>query len=132
MGDSHEIVPVPMSPIARTTYAIPSTAPAMPRAPRLCSVICAVTAVTQANNRPNPPIAAPKSTEPAAGRSWPSMHSAISPPSSVKAPAATMSAAVTGALRPSTVARNSSVRPVSSSARVWRPTRNMPISAIIT
>ena len=58
--------------------------------------------------------------------------SAISAPSTANAAAATTSTAVTGALRPTTVARNSSVRPVSSSARVCRPTRNMPMRATTT
>jgi len=44
---------------------------------------------------------------------------------------ATSSAAVTGALRPTTVARNSSVRPSSSSARVCLPTRNIPMSPMV-
>ena len=59
MGENHESVPSPMSPIARITYDAPRTAPAVPSAVRLCSVIWAVTAVTPANSSPNPPIAAP-------------------------------------------------------------------------
>ncbi len=57
---------------------------------------------------------------------------AMSAPSTANAAAATNSTAVTGALRPSTVARSSSVRPFSSSDRVCRPTRNMPMSATTT
>ena len=59
------------------------------------------------------------------------MTSVISTPVTATAAVATSSAAVTGALRPTTVARNSSVRPSSSSARVCRPTRNIPISRMV-
>ena len=43
-----------------------------------------------------------------------------------------MSAAVSGARRPITLARTSSLRPLCSSPRVWRPTMNMLIRAATT
>ena len=82
----------------------------------MCSVTWHVTAVTHAKNIPKPPIAAPKRRDPSTATSWVSIESVISAPSSVYTSAATTRTAVTGALRPTTVARMSSVRPASSSA----------------
>ena len=57
------------------------------------------------------------------------MVSATSAPSRTCAPVTTMSAAVSGAKRPTGAAPISSLRPLCSSPRVWRPTKNMLISA---
>ena len=132
IGDSHDSAPPLTSPMARSTYETPRATPARPRAARLCSVTWAVTAVRHAKNIPKAPIAAPKRIDPSTATSWLSIERVMSAPSRVYASAATTSTAVTGALRPTTVARMSSVRPSSSSARVWRPTRNIPISATTT
>ena len=43
IGDSHEIVPSPMSPIARSTNDAPRTSPPMPYTTRVFSVTCAAT-----------------------------------------------------------------------------------------
>ena len=53
----------------------------------------------------------------------------MSAPSSSWAAVTTTSAAAIGAKRPTGAARTSSLRPVCSSARVWRPTKNMLMSA---
>ena len=68
----------------------------------MCSVTWAVTAVTLANTMPNPAIAAPKAIEPPSGRSWLHITSVMSAPTTASAATATIRAAVTGALRPST------------------------------
>ena len=57
------------------------------------------------------------------------MVSATAAPSSNCAAATTISAAVSGAERPTGAAPTSSLRPLCSSPRVWRPTKNMLISA---
>ena len=54
---------------------------------------------------------------------------ATSAPSSKLIPATTMSAAVVTACRPTTAARTNSERPLSSSTRVCRPTRNILMRA---
>ena len=132
MGESQVSALPWTSPTARRANAAPRTTPASPLAARALVVTCAVTAPTPANIRPQAPSEAPSATEPAAGS-----PSAISPRAAIaaiatSAPATTSSAAATGAFAPTAPARISSVRPVSSSARVWRVTIMKLISATIT
>ena len=57
------------------------------------------------------------------------MESATSRPSSSCTAVTTTSATAIGAKRPTGAAPTSSLRPLCSSWRVWRPTKNMLISA---
>ena len=52
IGESHEIVPSPMSPTARSTNAAPSTAPAIPYTTRVFSLTCAATSATHREDQP--------------------------------------------------------------------------------
>jgi hypothetical protein len=78
---------------------------------------------------PTAAIAAPVSSEPPIGRPVPAAAADTSAPAARFAMPASSSAATSGARRPTRAERISSARPVSSSARVCRPTRNMLISA---
>jgi|GEM_PF-4915410 len=102
----------------------------MPRAgPGLC-VNCAATAATAAKTQPADAADSPRAMEPAAGRprlmSPPAMRVAITR----LAPATTISAAVSGANRPTTAEPTSSRRPDSSSVRVCLITKRMLTGAI--
>ena len=122
-------MPFPTSPAARSRYAAPIAPPVIPYIDEVVWLTCAATAAMPANTSPTPASDAPSAHDPAAGWDSPSMESATSTPSRTCAALATISAAVTGAKRPTGAAPISSLRPSCSSARVWRPTMNMLISA---
>ena len=100
----------------------------MPYIDELVSLTWAATAATPANTSPTPASEAPSANEPAAGWSTPIITSAVSRPISSWTAPTTTSATATGAKRPTGAARTSSLRPVCSSWRVWRPKKNMLIS----
>jgi hypothetical protein len=89
-------------------------------------------AATPVNSSPTPVSEAPKAIDPGAGCPKPSIVRAMATPTSTLTAATTTSAAAVGARRPTTLARTSSLRPLCSSARVCRPTRNMLIRATTT
>jgi len=74
-------------------------------------------------------MAAPTSSDPPAGSPVPAPAPNTSTPMRTSAASARDNAAATGARRPIRADRISSARPVSSSDRVCRPTRNMFIGA---
>ena len=82
------------------------------------------------NTKPDNASAAPKASEPAAGRPAPTMLPDWIRPISTLAPPATRTADVSAAYRPTTADASSSARPVSSSARVWRVTVKTTISPV--
>jgi hypothetical protein len=131
IGESHESVPSPTSPAARTMYDAPSTAPTSPYAPPVLWLTCIATTATPANSRPAPPSDAPRAIEPAAGWSSPIIVSATRAASSTFTTVTTTIVAAVGAYRPTTLARTSSLRPLCSSPRVWRPMMNMLASAAV-
>ena len=132
IGESHESVPSPTSPAARRANAPPSTAPTSPYAPPVPSLTWTATAATPANSSPTAASEAPSAIDPAAGVSNETITSAVTAPISSWANAVTMSAATSGVARPTTPARTSSLRPLCSSPRVWRPMMNMLIRAATT
>jgi hypothetical protein len=132
IGDSQESAPSPTSPAARSPYDAPRTAPTSPYAPPVPSLTCIATAATPAKNRPTAASDAPSAIEPAAGVSAAIITTATAAAMSTCATAVTASAAVSGAARDTTPERTSSLRPLCSSPRVWRPTMNMLISAATT
>ena len=84
------------------------------------------------NTRPEPASAAPNASDPAGGTSVVSNPAAPIAPVAIDAPNDNSSAAVRLAYRPTAVESISSVRPVSSSARVCRITVRMTATAIST
>jgi len=105
--------------------ATPRAAPESPAAVREVVLSCTVTAVIAAQARPVRPIVTPTSAEPSAAYPLP-----IARPVTISAVAAlaipaTIRAAVSGACRPTTLARSTSDRPVCSSALVCRAIRRM-------
>ena len=118
MGDSHDSRPSPMSPMARVTKAYPTTAPAIPDATRPFSLICVVTSANAPNTAPIARNDAPKLTEPTAGSPRRMRQAAVATAMTTFMAVTRTSAAAVWACRPRTVARSSSVRPLSSSARV--------------
>ncbi len=123
MGDNHDRKDGPgslRSPTARRAYVTAITIRPTPRAARADVVSCAQTAPMAPYTMPVAAQPIPKANEPAAGRPAAVLASPVSTPSSVLAPTTSSSAAVSGASRPSLPPLSSSIRPVSSSARVWR------------
>ena len=73
IGDSHDSVPSPTSPAARSRYAAPIAPPVIPYIDDVVWLTCAATAATPANTSPTPASEAPSASEPSAGgrrRSW--------------------------------------------------------------
>ena len=81
------------------------------------------------NASPQAPTAAPSRNEPPAGSPVAVPTTPIPSAIAAQATADTITAASSGACRPTRAARTSSVRPASSSARVCRPTVNIAMSA---
>ena len=129
IGESQESVPSPTSPAARSRYAPPIAAPVMPYAVAVAWLTCIATAAMPANTTPTPVSDAPSASEPSAGWSSAIIANATTAPIRTCAPVATISAAASGTLRPTGAAPTSSLRPLCSSPRVWRPRKNMLISA---
>ena len=102
----------------------------MPLALREYSASWAATAAKAVKTKPTKAIEPPNAHAPAGG-SFALIESAWIRPINTDAPPATTTAAVSAAYRPTTPALNSSARPVSSSARVWRVTVKTAISPII-
>jgi hypothetical protein len=90
----------------------------------------AQTTAMEANTQPTPQIAAPSATDPAVGNPTPTRPTAIRLAMTAAAPATRRTAAAGAANLPVTTDPNSSTRPDSSSARVWRLTVRMLINAI--
>lgn len=107
----------------------PRNPPAIALDTREFSESCAVNALTAVNTRPTLAVESPNANAPAGARSLPISASACSSPISMLVPPATITAAASGACRPTTVAAMSSVRPASSSARVYRVTTSMAMIA---
>ena len=103
----------------------------IPYIDELVSLTCAATAATPANTSPTPASEAPSANDPSAGWSIAIIESATSSPSSNCTAVTTPSATAIVVKRPTGAAPTSSLRPVCSSCRVWRPTKNMLISATI-
>lgn len=118
--------------MARSVNAAPSTAKAAPRANRALADSCAVTAATAVNTTPEPASAAPNASDPPGGTVVVSNPAAPIAPVAIEAPNARITAAVRLAYRPTPVESTSSVRPLSSSARVCRITVRMTATAIST
>ncbi len=121
-----------MFPIPLSRNETPSTAPAVPIAPRAVEASCEVVAATPTKASPTAATAAPAVNDPAAG--WPltNMASPSVTASTRFAPTATVTAAARAAYRPTTVAPSISARPSSSSWRVWRTTVSVLISPAST
>src|SRR6185312_11057943 len=117
-GDNHDSALELASPTARSVNAIPSTVNAAPRANRALGDNCAATAATVVNTRPEHARAAQNASEPLAGTSSRNRLAKPMSPVRIEAPDAKSSVAVRLAYRPTAVESISSVRPVSSSARV--------------
>ena len=118
-----------MAPTPRTTNARATTLPAIPRAALADEVTCAAAAATEVNTRPTPARDAPWMSEACASNPAERKTNVSSTPTRADATTATSTEAAVAAWRPVTVARSSSARPDSSSARVCRTTRNITISA---
>ena len=94
----------------------PSTAPARPDATRLFSLTWAVTRATPLNTRPTATNESAEHHRTGTASPWPSRPRVTATPMTTFMPATTMRAAAVCASRPTTVARSSSMRPLSSSA----------------
>jgi hypothetical protein len=110
--------------MARSRNAAPKTAKAIPLAGRAYSVSCPQMAATPANTRPLRPQTTTRATVPAAGKPMAMNASAVMTTSTTLTASTYSSAAAIQAYLPTTPALTSSARPVSSSWRVWRVTRN--------
>ena len=91
--------------------------------------ICAETVATPMNTMPTAQVAAQYAKVPLSASPNASMLAARPIVTTVLTIATHTTAAASVAWRPTTAARTSSARSVSSSARVWRVTRNMHIRA---
>ena len=129
MGDSHDSQDssAAESPMARSRNAAPRTAKAIPLAGRAYWVTWTVIAATPANTRPLRPQATTSATDPAAGRPMAMNASAVIATSTALTARTNSRPAASQAYLPTTPALTSSARPVSSSCRVCRVTRNMLI-----
>ena len=104
----------------------------MPYAARGPEVSWAASRATAANSTPAAASPIPSAHESAAARGTDTRLSATSTPVARLARTATRNAAAVVALRPIAAERSTSSRPVSSSVRVWRTTRNIDISPAVT
>ncbi len=103
------------------------TAPTRPYVARVLDVSCAATRATPVKTQPVAVSPRPRASESSTARGNEIRLPATSRPTSRLASTAVRTAAVVGACRSTAAARTSSSRPLSSSARVCRPTRNMLI-----
>ena len=104
------------------------TAPVSPYAARELLVSCAASNATAASTRPTAAWPAPSPIESAADSGTDTRLRATSIPVAMLATTASRTVAAVVARRPTAAARSISSRPDSSSARVWRTTRNIDIS----
>lgn len=116
--------------MARSVNAAPNAANAAPRANRALGDSCAAIAATAVKTSPEPASAAPKAIDPLGGTLVASNPAAPIAPVASDAANDSSSAALRLAYRPIAVESISSVRPVSSSARVCRITVRMTATAI--
>jgi hypothetical protein len=126
MGDSHDShdSSAAESPMARSRKARPRTAKASPLAGRAYWVTWTVIAATPANTRPPRMQPTTSAVDPAAGRPTATNDSAVMTASTALTAPTNSRPAASQAYLPTTPALTSSARPVSSSWRVCRVTRN--------